>query len=201
MHHQTIFDTVITRNLLYWLARLLLNGLKWHTEGRLPDLPKYVLIAAPHTSNWDFPLTLVMAFAFKAKIFWMGKDSLFRWPFGGFLKWLGGIPVDRTMSSGLVAQVVQAFHDKEEFVVAIAPEGTRKKVKYWKTGFYYIAQGAQVPVVLGYLDYRRKIGGIGPTFFPTGNIEPDMESIQAFYTGITARHPDKSDSERFTSIK
>lgn len=180
--------------LLHWLARLLLKIFGWHTEGRPPDFSKYVLVAAPHTSNWDFPVTLTLAFALKIKIFWMGKDSLFRRPFGTLAKWLGGVPVDRTKTTGTTARAIQSFDENEKFVLVIAPEGTRTRVEHWKTGFYHIAQGANVPLVLGFIDYPRKLAGIGPTVIPTGNIESDMERIQAFYSNITGKHAHKSDA-------
>ena len=173
----TIFDIPVLRHILQWLSIVYLKIIGWRREGRLPNLPQYVVIAAPHTSNWDFPITMALAFAYRMKMYWMGKNTLFRWPFGGLMKWLGGIPIDRSKSQDVVAQCVKIFRERARMVMVIPPEGTRKKVRYWKTGFYYIAKGANLPIVLGFLDYLRKAGGFGPTFMPTGNIEADLKAI------------------------
>ena len=117
----------------------------------------------------------------------MGKAALFRWPFGAACRWLGGIPIDRSGSHQVVEQAIQAFKERDDLTMVIPPEGTRKKVSYWKTGFYHIARGANVPVVLGFLDYRRKVGGIGPTLYPTGRIEEDMQVIKTFYATVTGK--------------
>jgi 1-acyl-sn-glycerol-3-phosphate acyltransferase len=126
----------------------------------------------------------------------MMKGDWFRWPLGPFLKWFGAIPVDRSKSTHVVAHSIEAFHKHPRFVLLVPPAGTRSKVRTWKTGFYYIAVGANVPIVLGYLDYRRKIGGIGPVFHPTGNREEDMRIIRSFYANITAKYP----KQAFSSI-
>ena len=191
MYH-TIFDTAIISTSLRRLSVWLYKSLGWQVVGQVPDFPKYVLAAAPHTSNWDLLIMLGAAFALRVKVFWLGKDTLFRQPFGAFFRWLGGVPVDRSKSNGMVAQAIQAFVENAQFAIAIAPEGTRSKVKRWKTGFYHIAQGAGVPIVLGFIDYGRKAAGVGPTFITTGNIEADMRAIQAFYATITPKYPAQS---------
>lgn len=173
-----------------WIGWLFLKMLGWRIEGKLPDIKKYVIIAAPHTSNWDFPLTLAMTFALKVKIHWMGKAVMFRWPFGNLCRWLGGIPIERSRSGNVVEQSILAFKKHDELIMVISPEGTRKKVSRWKMGFYHIASGANVPVVLGFLDYRRKVGGIGTTFYPTGRIEEDLDRIKMFYAAMTGKHGD-----------
>lgn len=188
MHH-TIFDTPVIRTLMRWISLFVFKMRGWRIEGQFPAIAKYVLIAAPHTSNWDFPITLSLTFALKGKIYWMGKDTLFRWPFKRVFKWLGGISVDRSKSNNMVSQMIQQFSANENLVVTIPPAGTRSNVMKWKTGFYYIALGANVPVALGFLDYRNKIGGIGPVFLPTGDIHADMQQIRAFYSGIRGKHP------------
>ena len=134
-------------------------------------------------------MTLLMAFALKARIHWMGKTAIFRRPFKGFFQWLGGIPVNRSQSDNLVELSIQQFHRSEQLILTIAPAGTRKRVISWKSGFYHIACGADVPIVLGFLDYRRKVGGIGPVVYPTGDIKADMETIRAFYDDITGKNP------------
>ena len=185
----TIFDTPVLSRVLAHLSHGVLRIFGWRLEGCMPGVPRCVVIAAPHTSNWDLPVTLAFAFALGTKISWMGKDALFRRPFGGFFRWLGGIPVDRGRSNNVVARSVEVFREAARLVLVVPPEGTRRRVRVWKTGFYYIAHGAGVPIVLGFLDYRRKAGGIGPTLMPTGDIEADMVAIRAFYAGVTGKHP------------
>jgi len=188
----TIFDIPILRNVLQVLAIIVLKIFGWRRAGVVPDAPKFVMIAAPHTSNWDFPVGLAIILAFKVKMYWLGKEPIFKWPFGTFFKWLGGIPVNRSKSGDVVSQTIQTIKEHERIVMVVAPEGTRKRANHWKTGFYYIAMGANVPLAMGFIDYVRKEGGFGPTLMPTGNIETDMEKIRAFYQNITAKMPDKS---------
>ncbi len=188
----TIFDTPVLKTLLRWFSILFLKIAGWRIEGRLPDIPKFVLVGAPHTSNWDFLYGLFIIFIFKTKIYWLGKEALFRMPFKWFFKWLGGIPVDRSKSSNIVAHSIQQFNQNDKLILTIAPAGTRKRVKKWKTGFYHIASGANVPIALGFLDYRLKTGGIGPVISPTGDIEADMKTIRAFYDGVNGKYPEKS---------
>jgi 1-acyl-sn-glycerol-3-phosphate acyltransferase len=185
--HFTIFDTPIINTFMHWLSRLGLRLLGWRVEGSTPDAAKYVLIAAPHTSNWDFPVTLMVCFALRLKVYWMGKSSLFPPLAGGLMRWLGGIPVNRERAGSLVQGTVEAFQRNQRLTVIISPEGTRGKVSHWKTGFYHIAHGAGVPIALGYLDFRKKLAGIGPLFATTGDIDADMPLIQAFYVGIAGR--------------
>lgn len=188
MRH-TIFDTPLVNNFFRTLSRLGLMLAGWKLEGVSPTARKYVLIAAPHTSNWDFVLTLAIAFCFRIKLFWMGKHSLFWGPFGTVMKWLGGIPVERDKANGLVQQIVDKYSQCSDLVVAIPPEGTRSKVRQWKSGFYHVACGAGVPIALGFLDFKKKVGGFGPMVMPTGNFEEDLQKIQAFYASITGKKP------------
>lgn len=188
--HKTVFDTPVVNTLFRLISLFLLKILGWKKEGTLPVEKKYVMIAAPHTSNWDFLYTILIAFAFKLKIFWMGKNTLFKKPFGPLVKWMGGIPVNRDRSNNLVDETIAWFNKNERLVIVVPPEGTRSKTTYWKTGFYHIAYGAGVPILLGYLDYKRKAGGFGPTFHPTGLIDDDMVIIRDFYSNITGRNPD-----------
>ena len=196
---QTIFDTPVVKTLLYWASQSYMFVFRWRKEGAVPDIPKYVMIAAPHTSNWDLVITLVMAFSFRIKIFWIGKHTIFKRPFGSICRWMGGIPVDRRRSGDTVAQIVQVFNGQKNLVIVIPPEGTRRKVHYWKTGFYYIAHGAGVPIVLGYIDYKRKVGGLGPAIMTSGNIDADMDTIKRFYQGIMGKHDDRWSSEGITT--
>lgn len=163
----------------------------WKTAGKLPPLKKYVAIAAPHTSNMDFIYGMCTKYILNMNLQFLGKKELFRFPFGFIFRALGGIPVERSSSNNLVAQVVAAFNKHEYFVLAMAPEGTRSHAPEWKKGFYYIAQGAGVPIVMCYLDFENKTAGIGPTFYPTGNFEKDIEEIKSFYRKIKGKFPEK----------
>ena len=188
----TIFDTPVVRTLVRWFSIVFLwiNG--WRTQGALPAAPKMVMIAAPHTSNWDLPYMLFTAFVLRAKLYWMGKEAIFRWPFRGLFKWLGGIPIDRSTSNNVVDQSIAHFAKSDRLILTVPPAGTRKRVLNWKTGFYHIANGAGVPIVMGFLDYKKKIGGIGPVLQPTGDIEADMNAIRTFYQDISGKYPLKS---------
>ena len=192
MHH-TIFDTPVVNTLLRVVSRATLRLTGWTIEGSLPaHAAKSVLIAAPHTSNWDLPYTLMLAFSLHLRVYWMGKQSLFRAPFGGVMRWLGGIPVNREQSSNLVASSAQAMRAaKGPMQLIVPPEGTRGKTRHWKTGFYFIAQEAGVPIVLAFVDYGRKVGGLGPVCEPTGDLERDMADIKAFYAPIKGKNADQ----------
>ena len=185
----TIHDTIIIRTLLRWLALLVFKCAGWNTEGRKPDLPRYVIIAAPHTSNWDFIYTLCLTFIYRLNAVIMMKDTWFRWPLGPFFRWLGALPIDRSRANNLVTQSIAKFRQRDNLILVVPPSGTRKRVLYWKTGFYHIANGAGVPIVLGFLDYRRKVGGFGPTIQPTGDIDADMAVIRNFYRDISGKYP------------
>ncbi|MEY4345508.1 MAG: hypothetical protein RL032_1340 [Pseudomonadota bacterium] len=188
--HRTIFDTPVVNTVLRFLSVSYLKLTGWKVEGRLPQgCEKCVFIAAPHTSNWDLPYTLMVAFALRLNIYWMGKSQLFKPPFRGVMMWLGGIPVQREQTNNLVDASVQAVKSADgPLQLVVPPEGTRSKARYWKTGFYYIALGAQVPILMAYMDYERKISGIGPMFSPTGDIEADMLTIKAFYAPFKGKN-------------
>jgi 1-acyl-sn-glycerol-3-phosphate acyltransferase len=173
------------------LARAILKVFGWEFTGAFPDLPKYVLVGAPHTTNWDFPLAMLLMFAGGVRFNWIGKDSLFRWPMEGFFRSLGGIPVRREKNSNFVAQIVDAFNRSSHLIIAIAPEGTRSLAKRWKTGFYYMARSAQVPLVMGFVDYRRRQVGVGPVIFPNEDIEVTFAELRAFYSDKTGKYPNK----------
>jgi 1-acyl-sn-glycerol-3-phosphate acyltransferase len=195
--HRTIFDTPVVNTLLRVFSIGFLKITGWKIEGALPDnAPKCVLIAAPHTSNWDLPYTLMVAYQLRLHIYWMGKDSIFKPPFRGLMMWLGGIPVDREKSNNLVAASVEAIKAADgPLQLVVPPEGTRSKTRYWKTGFYYIAVGANVPIIMAYMDYKNKRSGLGPVFTPTGNIEKDMEAIKAFYAPFTGKNGAQFDAD------
>jgi 1-acyl-sn-glycerol-3-phosphate acyltransferase len=174
------------------LARLLVKLIGWRMVGQPLAAPKYLIVFAPHTSNWDLPIGYVIARAFKLDASWIGKHLLFRPPLGVLFRWMGGIPVDRRSRNNAVDQVIQAFNEREHLALAITPEGTRKKTPHWKTGFYYIALGARVPIQLAFLDYRRKIGGFGPTIMPSGDIDADLSIMRDFFSGISGKYPDQA---------
>jgi len=160
--------------------------------GRWPySTPKFIITVAPHTSNWDFVLGVVARGALGAKTKFIGKQSLFVPPYGWFFRWLGGVPVDRSKKNNLVAQVVKMMSGQSHFILAIAPEGTRKHKGHgpWKTGFYYIALGAGVPIVMTGLDYAKKQVIVSPPLYLSGNFDKDIELIRAFYQNITGKEP------------
>ena len=194
--HRTIFTTPVVNTLLrgFSLAFLKLTG--WKVEGALPpQAAKSVFIAAPHTSNWDLPYTLMVAFALRLNPYWMGKHTIFKAPFGPIMRWLGGIVVNRDQANNLVAASAQAIREADGPVqLIVPPEGTRSKTRYWKTGFYYIAQTAGVPIVMAYMDYAAKRSGLGPLFQPTGDVEADMAAIKAFYAPFKGRNADQFES-------
>lgn len=188
----TVHETPIIKNLMRWVSLIFFRLTGWKEEGQRPDITRYVIIAAPHTSNWDFVYTMCLAFILRIKPLIMMKGTWFRWPLGPFFRWLGALPIDRAKSHNVVAQSIEAFQANPHMVMLVPPSGTRRQVMYWKTGFYYIARGAHVPIVLGYLDYRRKAGGIGPIVHPTGNIEADMKTIRNFYADIPGKFPHRA---------
>ena len=180
----------------YWLARTWLQLLGWNVTGELPPDKKFVLIGAPHTSNWDFVIAIPALYVLRIKAYWMGKHSLFRWPLGYFMRRLGGIPIDRRSAHGVVAQTVQQFQQNERLVILIPAKGTRGKTRYWKSGFYHIARLAGVSVVCGYLDFDSKTAHIGYSFRPSGNIREDMDRVREFFAPARGRHVELEDSIR-----
>ena len=175
-----------------WLAKLAFFIFGWKTDGTLPsDVRKGVMIFAPHTSSWDFIIGRFTLLISRIPLRVLMKKESFVFPFRTILKALGVIPVDRGKKNLMVDRVVQLFNDNESLFVVITPEGTRKLVKQWKRGFYLIAVEAKVPIVLAFIDYGNKTGGIGPVFYPSGDYQKDMEFIYRFYSSKTARHPEK----------
>ncbi len=181
-----------------WMARLIKAAIlawfkrqNWQVEGTAPQPRKFVVIAAPHTSNWDFIHFIGAADGLNLDLSFMGKASLFRLPWGRMMRDLGGIPVDRRQANNMVDAMVAEFAKRDEFMLTIAPEGTRGKVRQWKSGFYHIAMGAGVPMVCGMMDYKRKVVGLGPAIWPTGDYEADMAEIGRYYSQCTPKYPDK----------
>ena len=188
--HRTIYDTPGVCTVMRWISLIGLRLTGWKCEGERPEAPKYVLVAAPHTSNWDWVVFMAMVFAYRARLYYMVKDNLFRGIKGPIFRWLGGIPIDRSRNTGVVDQMVEQFNKADRLELAIPVEGTRRPVEKWKTGFYHVAHKAQVPIVMGYLDFGNKVGGFGPAFMPSGDIEKDIVICQEFYGGMQGKNPE-----------
>jgi 1-acyl-sn-glycerol-3-phosphate acyltransferase len=162
----------------------------WSEGSGPPEEEKFVLVAAPHTSNWDFPLMMAYAFAYDVDISWLGKHTLFKPPFGWIFQKLGGVSVDRRSRHNVVEQLAKEFENHDRLIITVSPEGSRGRRDFWKSGFYEIARAAKVPVVLSILDYGRKHGGFGPAIELTGDRKADMDKIRAFYAEVTACEPE-----------
>lgn len=195
----TIFNARPLRPVLKGIGGLFLRIMGWRLEGAAPRIGKYVMVCAPHTTNWDGVFLIAFAFVFGLDLRWLGKKSLLKFPFKNALLWLGMIPVDRSQKTNLVQQMIEEFKKSDSLVLAIPPEGTRKQVGEWKTGFYHIAAGAKVPVVLGFIDFANKRLGIGGVFHPTGDAESDIPQIQNFYRDIKGKNNQTSLSQAPTA--
>lgn len=178
------------------LSRLLLRLFGWSIEYQDPGTHRYVLIVAPHTSNWDFPLGLLAAWALHLRAHWMGKNSLFKGPLGPLLRAWRGIPVDRGKPGKNIEKMASRFTDTDHFVLGIAPEGTRRATDHWKSGFWHIARAAGVPIVMAYIDYGRKQLGVGGAFMPDDNLESDFQRIRDFYADKRGRYPQQESAIR-----
>ena len=166
--------------------------LGWSIEGEKPPYKKYVLTAAPHTSNWDFVVAVAAFYILGIKGKMTIKKDLFFFPLGIILRFLGGFPIDRkNKNAGAVEQMKEELDRREEFVFLVTPEGTRSYNPNWKKGFYYLALAAEVPIVMGYVDYGKKIAGVGPSFFPSGDVDGDIEKMKNFYKDKNGRFPDQ----------
>ena len=170
------------------LGRLLLRLAGWKIEGTLPDVPKVLVAVAPHTTNWDFIIGVLTLWALYIKISFLGKHTLFKGLFGRWMRSIGGIPVDRSASHGVVGETVRAFAANEQMVLAMAPEGTRQLDKGFKTGFLHIARGASVPVQLAYFDFSRKVVGFGPMITTTGDVDRDLRTVLDFFRPIRGKY-------------
>jgi len=173
--------------------------MRWRVVGRPPTAPKYIIIGAPHTSNCDGVYLIAMAWALRVRVRWLGKNSLFRPPYGWFMRWMGGISIDRSKSNNTVDLICERFAEEDEFVLAVPAEGTRSRREYWKSGFYHISSQAEVPILLSFLDYAKKEGGFGPAVTPSGDVTADMDQIRAFYDGVSGKFPDKFTPPRLRS--
>jgi 1-acyl-sn-glycerol-3-phosphate acyltransferase len=178
--------------LVHWLLLQWFVRNDWRVAGALPLDRKFVIMGASHTSNWDFLVFLGAVRRLDRKVHFIGKHSLFRWPLGGFMRALGGIPVDRSSTQDLVSQVVAQFDAHDDFILVVAPEGTRSRTTNWKTGFYQIASKAHVPIVAAGPDFPSKRAVFGPVIRPTGNYADDMKPAFAFFRTIVPRHPERA---------
>ena len=176
--------------MLSQLSEWILKKFGWTIHVELPGIHKYVVIAAPHTSNWDFPLSILAASAIGLKINWLGKHSMFRRPYGWFFRVIGGIPIRRDGTQNYMQQMTDLFNQADHLVLALTPEGTRSKTDHWKTGFHAIARAANVPVLMGYMDHEKKQVGLGGMFYPSDDIEADFKLIREFYKTRRGKNPE-----------
>lgn len=189
----SVFTTPLVSPCLRAMARLWLKVSGWHIDASHPVQAPCVLVGAPHTSNWDFLLLVVAFLDLELDVRWMGKHTLFRFPFGALMRWLGGIPIDRTRSSNnAVATTIAAFAHNPQLIVCIPPEGTRRKVHRWRTGFYHIALGARVPILMAGVDGRHKTLRVLGTYHPSGDLERELPDIQRHYQGYEGLRPENA---------
>lgn len=174
------------------LAAFIYRLLGWKTVGSIPsEITKYVILAAPHTSNWDFFYGRLYFYIFKIPVKFFIKKEWFFFPMGFFFDLMGGVPVDRSKNTNLTDEIAKSFEKNKEMAMMVTPEGTRSYSPDWKKGFYFIAQKAKVPIILGFLDYSKKEAGFGPVFYPTGDVDKDIEEIKTFYRSKKGRFPEK----------
>jgi len=176
---------------MQWLAYRYWRLKGWTFHGEIPDIPKMIAIGAPHTTNWDFVLYLAALHHYRIKVTYIGKHTLFRWPFGWFFRMFGGIPVDRSKPGGIVGEVARAFDAADTMILVMAPEGTRSNAPHWKSGFVNIAESADVPVVVASVDFARKQLTIGPTIVYKGDAENFMDRVRDFYANKQGLYPEK----------
>ena len=169
----------------------MLRILGWKITGDYPfHIKKCIFVVIPHTSNWDFPLGLLIRGSLAQNITFFAKNSLFKFPFGGLFRWLGGIPVDRSKSTNFVDAVIHMYNDREELMTVISPEGTRSKVETLKSGFYYIAKGAKIPIILCKFDYGNHEVHFGKPFYTTEDKEADFQYIRDYFKDVKGRNPE-----------
>ena len=187
---KTVLTTPVISLVFHWIALFFAKVLHWKLATDAPDIKKAVLIGAPHTSNWDFLAMLMGILIWRLDVRWIGKHTLFIGPMGPVMRWLGGIPINRRQSRDTVEQLVDYFNQQEQLLIVIAPEGTRKAVEQWHTGFYHIACNANVPIVMTYIDYKEKVIGVEAVEMPSGDVEKDIARYQAFYKTKAAYKPE-----------
>jgi len=177
--------------MLKLFSKLILKLIGWHVEVTLPEEKKFILIGAPHTTNWDLPIGLLCFWSVSVHPTWAAKKQIFIGPLNYFFRALGGIAVDRSIHTGFIEQIAHQFDSREKMIFGLTPEGTRSITEYWKTGFYYIALKANVPVCLAYVDYPSRTFGLGEMLYPSGDIDKDFEIIRTFYRGKKGKYPEK----------
>lgn len=186
-----------TLAMLSWIARKIFTITGWTMVGEIPNIRKAVFIAAPHTSNWDGLWLLIYKFAIEVDVRFLAKDTLFWWPLGPLLRSMGAMPIDRRNAAAIVPHLVEAFANEEHLFLALAPEGTRKRMPFWKSGFFRIAEAANVPIVLAFIDYKKRQMGIGPTL-PLGiSMEQALEELRKFYAPRVGRRPELQSTIEF----
>ena len=172
------------------ISKTILKLIGWHVDVTLPEEKKFIMIGAPHTTNWDLPIALLCFWSVSIHLTWVGKKQLFLGPLDYIFRALGGIPVDRSIHTGFIEQIAHQFDTREEMIFGITPEGTRSRTEYWKTGFYYIALQAKVPICLAYVDFPSRTIGFGKIIYPGGDIDKDFELIKAFYQDKRGKFPE-----------
>lgn len=187
---RTIFNTPVLTPIIRAMSNAVLKAIGWHVVGKIPEgMKKYVVVVAPHTSNWDFPICFMTAFVLRLNARWIGKHTLFPRPFRSFMMWIGGIPVNRQVKGDTVVKTAQLFRESDDFAIGISPEGTRKPVANWHKGFWHIAKEADVPIIIVHIDYKSRECGIMGVFRSTDDVECDMDTIKALYSTCTPKHP------------
>lgn len=191
VHVPTLGDAVPTRGnrLTRAIGRFLLALRGWRFEGEVPNRPKMVLVVAPHTSNVDFFVGIAVLFALAIRVSFLAKHTIFWEPFGTYMRWLGGVPIDRRAAHGTVGEVQRAFETNEQFLLGITPEGTRARAPRWKMGFYHIARAAEVPIFPVAFDFGTRTVRLGRPFMPSGRVDADMQRLAAFYDGVQGANP------------
>jgi 1-acyl-sn-glycerol-3-phosphate acyltransferase len=180
----------------HMIGKLWLKVFGWKAVGEVPNIPHAVFVAHPHTTGWDLPFTLAVAWSLKMNVSWIGKNTLFKGPLKYFFRALGGVPVDRSKRGNQVKAIADALRREEACFLTIAPSGTRSKRDHWKSGFYHISREANAPLLLAFMDYSKKQGGLGPVFMPTGDIRKDMDVIRKFYDGVRGKYPENESEIR-----
>jgi 1-acyl-sn-glycerol-3-phosphate acyltransferase len=178
-------------------ARRLLGAAGWTVDVAWPPGPRCVIIVYPHTSNWDFVVGYLAKLAVGLPVHWVGKDTLFRWPVASLLRRMGGIPVNRRERTGIIERLAGELRSRRRMWLAIAPEGTRARTDHWKSGFYYLALAAGVPVGLAFIDYASKVVGLGTYLTLTGDVERDLACVREAYAGKVGKHPGQASPIRF----
>lgn len=178
------------------IGKLWLKAFGWEAVGEVPNIPHAVFVAHPHTTGWDLPFTLAVAWSLKMNVSWVGKNTLFKGPLKYFFRALGGVPVDRSKRGNQVKAIADAVKREKACFLTIAPSGTRSKRDHWKSGFYYISREANIPLLLAFMDYSKKRGGLGPVFMTTGDVRKDMDAIRKFYDGVRGKYPENESEIR-----